>query len=114
MEECTLDNVYQRRARVARALAHPTRLEILDMLRGQEEICVCEIAAALAQGQPTVSKHLSSLRDAGIVSSRKQGLQVFYTLRVGCVTGFFDCLDRVLYEDMEDTMKALGVVNSNE
>lgn len=107
-------SVYERRAYVAKALAHPTRLEILDMLTGQEEICVCAIAAALKQGQPTVSKHLSILREAGIVRSRKQGLQVFYALRAGCVTGFFECLDRVLHDDLEDKQEALRVGCSRE
>jgi ArsR family transcriptional regulator len=62
-----------------KALAHPARLQILDMLR-QGELCVCHIEAALGKRQAYISQQLMALRDAGLVESRKDGLQVFYRL----------------------------------
>lgn len=59
------------------ALAHPVRLEILDVLR-QGEWCVCHIQAVLDQRQAYISQHLKVLRQAGLVTSRKDGLRVYY------------------------------------
>lgn len=59
------------------ALAHPTRLEILDLLR-DGEACVCHIQAMLSQRQAYISQHLNVLRHAGLVISRKDGLRVYY------------------------------------
>lgn len=92
--------IYEMRADLAKALAHSLRLEILDILLTEGEKCVCEIAEKVGAQQPTVSKHLSILRDAGILASRKDGLMVFYRVRVPCIQGFFHCLDRVLGEDL--------------
>ncbi|NMB46656.1 MAG: winged helix-turn-helix transcriptional regulator [Firmicutes bacterium] len=92
--------IYEMRADLAKALAHPLRLEILGILLTEGETCVCEITDKVGAQQPTVSKHLSVLRDAGILTSRKDGLMVFYDIRVPCIQGFFDCLDRVLEEDL--------------
>lgn len=60
-------------------MAHPARLQILDMLRGGE-ICVCHIERALDRRQAYVSQQLMILRDVGLVHARKDGLQVYYRL----------------------------------
>lgn len=86
---------YETRARVIKALAHPTRLYIVDELsRGAR--CVCELREQIGSDISTVSKHLSVLKAAGIVQDEKRGLQVFYSLRVPCVLRFFDCVSAVL------------------
>lgn len=64
---------------VFRALADRTRLRILALLAGGE-VCVCEIHESLDLPQPTVSRHLAYLRNAGLVSGRKDGLWVHYSL----------------------------------
>jgi len=66
-------------ARVFQLLSHPVRVQILCALRGRE-ICVQHIQKLLQRPQPYISQHLRQLRDAGIVSARKEGLTVFYTL----------------------------------
>jgi DNA-binding transcriptional ArsR family regulator len=63
-----------------KAMAHPVRLQILAMLRGGDEVCVCHMEAALGKRQAYISQQLMTLRDAGLVESRKDGLQVFYRL----------------------------------
>ena len=60
-------------------LAHPIRLQIVELLRGGE-VCVCDMQVALCQRQAYVSQHLMALREAGIVTCRKDGLRVYYQL----------------------------------
>jgi ArsR family transcriptional regulator len=62
-----------------KAISHPARLEVLDLLR-QGEMCVCHIETATGKRQAYISQHLMALRQAGLVSARKQGLQVYYQL----------------------------------
>ncbi len=77
-----------------KAMAHPSRLLILETLTDGER-CVCDLQRIVGSDLSTVSKHLSLMRDAGLVADRRQGLQVFYRLRVPCVLGFLDCVDAV-------------------
>lgn len=70
---------YQKAAERVKALADPTRLKILDML-ATEEMCVCEIIDRLHLSQPAVSHHLKTLRQADVISDRKEGKWVFYSL----------------------------------
>jgi DNA-binding transcriptional ArsR family regulator len=86
--------VLEHRATVIKALAHPSRLAMVDAL-AQGEKCVCHLRALVGADMSTVSKHLSLLRNAGIVLSEKRGLQVFYRLRVPCLLSFFSCVDAV-------------------
>lgn len=71
---------YKQQARMMKALAHPVRLHILDIL-GQEEECVCHLTAVLGARQPYVSQQLAILREAGLVSDRREGLIVYYRLQ---------------------------------
>jgi ArsR family transcriptional regulator, arsenate/arsenite/antimonite-responsive transcriptional repressor len=68
--------------RVMKALSDPNRVKVVKMLQ-HKAMCVCEIQAALGIAQPTVSKHLKVLEDAGLVQSEKAGLWVNYTLSSG-------------------------------
>lgn len=70
---------YEQLAELFKGLSHPTRLQILDLLR-EGEMCVCHIEASLNKRQAYVSQQLMSLRDAGLVQSRREGLQVYYWL----------------------------------
>ena len=85
---------YKSQARILKALAHPTRLFIVDEL-ARGERCVCELTDMIGVEMPTVSRHLSVLRNVGIVLDEKRGSQVFYQLRVPCVLNFFKCVDAV-------------------
>ncbi|HEY0971278.1 MAG TPA: metalloregulator ArsR/SmtB family transcription factor [Gemmatimonadales bacterium] len=60
-------------------LAHPVRMQLLDVLARKEgTVCVCDLEAAVPVKQPTVSHHLKLLREAGLVHSEKRGLYVYY------------------------------------
>ena len=86
---------YEAKAKIIKAMSHPTRLFIVDNL-SKGERCVCELTEMVGDDISTVSKHLSVLKNAGIVWDEKRGTQVFYSLRVPCVLRFFSCVESVL------------------
>jgi ArsR family transcriptional regulator len=90
--------LFEARAEIVRALAHPTRLFIVQEL-SKGERCVCELRKEIGADISTVSKHLSVLKNAGLVEDDKRGLQVFYRLRCPCILSFFNCIENVLQEN---------------
>lgn len=103
-------NILDARARVLKAMAHPSRLFILEELEKGER-CVCDLTEMIGVDVSTVSKHLSVLKQAGIVADDKRGNQVFYRLRVPCVLNFFDCVESVLETNAREQANLLSVVN---
>ena len=85
------------RSRVLKAMAHPTRLFVVDEL-SRGERCVAELTEMIGADVSTVSKHLSVLKNVGIVHDDRRGQQVFYRLRVPCIVNFFGCVEAVLDE----------------
>ncbi|MBK7770998.1 MAG: winged helix-turn-helix transcriptional regulator [bacterium] len=83
------------RADVFKALGHPARLAIVDMLADGER-CVCEINDQIGSDMSTVSRHLAVLRNVGLLSSDKRGNQVFYRLECPCITSFYGCIESVI------------------
>ncbi len=74
-----------------KALAHPTRVFIVEQLADGEK-CVCELTAMIDADISTVSRHLAVLKNASIVSASKRANQVFYELRTPCILNFLKCL----------------------
>jgi len=69
-------------AALAKALADPTRVQILHALKlAADPVCVCDFTDAFGLGQPTISHHLAKLKAAGLVASEKRGVWAFYFLR---------------------------------
>jgi DNA-binding transcriptional ArsR family regulator len=97
------------RARVLKAMAHPSRLFILEELE-KEERCVCDLTAMIGADVSTVSKHLSVLKQAGLVSDDKRGNQVFYRLQVPCILNFFGCIESVLESQARTQTASLSAV----
>jgi ArsR family transcriptional regulator len=85
----------EEKARVLKALGHPTRLQLFEELRNGER-CVCDLANTVGAGFPAVSKHLSVLKQAGLVDDDKRGQQVFYKIRVPCIFQFINCIEAVI------------------
>lgn len=78
-----------------KALAHPARWTIMELIHGGGgEICVCEFQEHLDLSQPTVSHHLKTLREAGLIESRREGTWVYHTLRRDSVGALATRLDR--------------------
>lgn len=94
---------YQARARILKALAHPSRLFLVDMLARRER-CVCELTELVGADMSTVSRHLSVLKAAGIVQDRKEGQQVFYRLKICCLPEFFACVESVMKTSAREQM----------
>jgi len=100
---------YEARAKVIKALAHATRLYIVDQI-AEGERCVCELTEKIGADMSTVSKHLTVLKDAGVVCAEKRGLQVFYRLRVPCVLNLFGCIEGVLRANADAQMACIAPV----
>jgi len=88
-----------RRARVFKALAHPVRLELVELLK-QGPACVCELAARFPLGLPAVSKHLALLREAGVIRSQRDGTRILYRLVMPCMLESFSCIDRLILDQL--------------
>jgi ArsR family transcriptional regulator len=93
----------EKRSQVFKALAHPARLFMVEQLAAGEK-CVCELTAMLELDTSTVSKHLSVLRNAGVVSDQKRGLMVYYSIKMTCVLGFFSCIQKSLDEEAREQL----------
>jgi ArsR family transcriptional regulator len=95
---------YEARARIIKAMAHPTRLFIVDELsRGKR--CVHELTEMVGADVSTVSKHLAILKSAGVVQDEKRGALVYYSLRCPCVLNFFTCVEKVLITTAQEQLE---------
>jgi ArsR family transcriptional regulator len=86
---------HEARAKIIKAMAHPSRLFIIEEL-SRHECCVNELTEMIGADTSTVSKHLSVLKNAGLVLDTKRGNSIFYSLRCPCIMDFFGCLEDVL------------------
>ena len=88
-------------AQIFKALGDETRLRIMALLVDGRELCVCDIMAALELPQSTVSRHLSYLRNSGLVDDRRHGVWMYYTInreRLEHAATIFDLLTTMLSE----------------
>ncbi len=97
-------------AKVLKAISHPTRLWIVEQL-AQGERCVCVFNENLDADFSTISKHLTVLKEAGIVTFEKRGKQVFYTLKMTCVLNFIACIKGTIKQEF---MNKLEQIEENE
>lgn len=89
---------YIKRSEIMKALAHPTRLFIVDFLSDNEK-CVCEIVEQVNVDISTISKHLLVMKNAGLIECEKRGLNVFYKLSCPCISNLFTCLENIGNKD---------------
>jgi DNA-binding transcriptional ArsR family regulator len=87
---------YEARVQIVKAMAHTTRMFIVDELSRAGERCVCELTEMIGADISTVSKHLTILKNAGLIDDDKRGNQVFYRLKVPCIMDFFRCVESVI------------------
>ena len=99
---------YEARARIIKAMAHPTRLFLVDELSRHGQRCVCELTDMVGADMSTVSRHLAILKEAGIIEDQRRGAQIYYRLRMKCVLSFFDCVETVLQRNVKERMKLLN------
>jgi ArsR family transcriptional regulator len=86
---------HEARAKIIKAMAHPSRLFIIEEL-SKHECCVGELTEMIGADASTVSKHLSVLKNAGLVTDEKRGNSIFYNLRCPCIMDFMGCVEDVL------------------
>jgi len=82
-------------ARLFHALADETRLRIVETLADREQ-CVCDLSDALETGQSRLSFHLKTLKDAGLVTDRREGRWIYYALNTAALTDLFDAITRAI------------------
>ncbi|RKX75519.1 MAG: transcriptional regulator [Spirochaetes bacterium] len=83
------------RSKILKAIAHPTRLFIVEKLNERPH-CVCELTELIGADTSTVSKHLSILKNNGIVEDEKRGTSVYYSLKCECILKFIGCIEQVI------------------
>ena len=101
-----IKNRCESRAKIIKALAHPTRIFIVEQL-SQNERCVCELQEMIGADISTVSKHLSVLKNAGFVTDDKRGLKVFYSLAMPCALNFLKCAESVMRQRLEQQLEMM-------
>ena len=82
------------RSVIVKAMAHPTRLLVMDVLT-QGEKCVNELTNLAGCDVTTLSKHLALMRRAGLLQCEKRGVNVFYQIACPCFLEFFRCIDLI-------------------
>jgi DNA-binding transcriptional ArsR family regulator len=94
--------LYERRARICQVLADPKRLRLIDALREDAERSVGELAESIGATYPNVSQHLNVMRDAGLVTSRRDGTNLYYRLAYPQITQACDIVTTVLRAQLAD------------
>ncbi len=97
------------RADIMKALAQPTRLKIIEFLRDGER-CVCEIFPAIGEEQSNTSRHLNMMQAAGVLSRRKEGLKIFYSIKHPEILEIVDIVTRVVKQEIVGRHELLKVV----
>jgi ArsR family transcriptional regulator len=101
--------LFEKQAEVAKAIAHPLRMAIVDFLQNGEQ-CVCDVAEHVGSERSNVSRHLAVMVNAGLLEWRKDGLKVLYRLKCPCIVDFFSCVSRVLKQQAKDSQKLLEIL----
>jgi DNA-binding transcriptional ArsR family regulator len=96
---------FEKKAEILKAIAQPTRLKILELLKDGER-CVCEIYPALEQEQPNISKHLNFMKRAGILDSRKDGLRIIYWIKTPEVLEILRQTGNIMQHEIEEDRRA--------
>ncbi len=94
------------RAKVLKALAHPSRIFIIDKL-AEKAYCVCELTDMIGADTSTVSKHLSVLKNAGLVADSKQGTSIYYSLTCPCIMKFIGCIESVIENSVKSQLACI-------
>lgn len=98
--------LFEKQADVAKAIAHPLRIAIIDFLKDGPQ-CVCDIAGHVDSERSNVSRHLALMVNAGVLEYRKEGLKVIYKLKCTCILDFFSCVRGVLKQQVKENEKLL-------
>ncbi len=101
------------RASVLKALAHPTRIYIVDLIHREGAHCVQDLSTRVGVDASTISRHLSLLKSAGVLMDRKEGTTVYYSLGCNCIGEFMDGLENVLISKHNRERRLYDAVHTN-
>ncbi len=104
MEESMEERVLELKAEILKALAQPTRLKILELLRNGER-CICEIVPAINGEQSNISRHISLMQKSHLVTTRKDGVRVMVGVRDPEIFNILDRISKVLKSQMKEQGK---------
>lgn len=90
-----------------KALAHPTRLRILNIVKEHEEICVCNINDDLELQQSNVSQHLKVLKNSGILTTRRDGLKIMYSLTNREIITTLNTVNDIVAKQLEEQLQSI-------
>lgn len=102
---------YRWQAKVAKALAHPMRIAILEMLR-RGGICVCEMGPELEASQANVSQHLAILRDSNLVIARREGTRMVYGVTDERIFQVLDLIGSIAHDQLDAARQALAALET--
>lgn len=94
-------------AKIFKALGHGSRLLMVNALRGGE-LCVCDLQLLVGDDMSTVSRHLTVLREAGVVAARREGVNMYYRLELSCLESFLACTRTHVEQRLTARMDLLG------
>jgi ArsR family transcriptional regulator len=92
-----------------KAIAQPTRLKILYFLKGGER-CACEIIPKMKEDQSNISRHLTHMRDMGILESRKEGVSVYYRIKDKRVFTLLSLVDEMVKSEIKEKAKVVRII----
>ena len=101
--------LFEKQAEIAKAIAHPLRIAVVNFLKDGEQ-CVCDIAQHVGSERSNVSRHLSVMLNAGLLEYRKEGLKVIYKLKTPCILDFFSCTTACLKQQVKDNKRLLAAL----
>jgi DNA-binding transcriptional ArsR family regulator len=103
------ENLIEIESDFLRAIAQPTRLRILYFLKDGEK-CACEIIPRMKEEQSNISRHLTHMKDAGILESRKEGVSVYYKIKDKRVFTLLSLVDEMIKSEIKERAKAVKVI----
>lgn len=106
------EKIAQLKADLLKAIAHPTRVRILDLLKGGE-LCVCHIFEELEVEQANTSQHLAILKKQEVLKSRKEGLRVYYSIKHPEVIELLGVVDKILVNQAKETLQTMNNITGN-
>jgi ArsR family transcriptional regulator len=104
------ENLIHIESDLLRAIAQPTRLRILYFLKDGEK-CACEIIPKMKEDQSNISRHLTLMKDAGILESRKEGVSVYYKIKDKRVFTLLSLVDEMIKAEIKEKAKVVKIIS---
>ncbi len=99
--------IMEQKVAILKGVAHPVRLSIVEALANRE-MCVCEIAEMFHFDRTTISKHLALMKNLRILEDRRDGQNVYYSLKMRCLPSMLSCVGKVAEGNDPDTLCTMG------